>query len=79
MAAMENATENAREMIETLQLQYNKARQAAITKELRRSFQAPKPEASEAGRPIGRLRSAGRIGTDSRLVPSTQRQPFLVA
>ena len=34
MAAMENATENAREMIEFLQLQYNKARQAAITKEL---------------------------------------------
>ncbi|MBK7258882.1 MAG: ATP synthase F1 subunit gamma [Ignavibacteriae bacterium] len=34
MSAMENATENAREMIETLQLQYNKARQAAITKEL---------------------------------------------
>jgi F-type H+-transporting ATPase subunit gamma len=31
---MENATENAREMIETLQLQYNKARQAAITTEL---------------------------------------------
>ena len=34
MAAMDNATENAREMIATLQLQYNKARQAAITKEL---------------------------------------------
>jgi len=34
MAAMENATENANELIETLQLQYNKARQAAITKEL---------------------------------------------
>ena len=34
MAAMENATENASEMINTLQLQYNKARQAAITKEL---------------------------------------------
>jgi F-type H+-transporting ATPase subunit gamma len=34
MAAMENATENAEEMITTLQLQYNKARQAAITKEL---------------------------------------------
>jgi len=34
MAAMENATENAREMIASLQLQYNKARQAAITKEL---------------------------------------------
>jgi F-type H+-transporting ATPase subunit gamma len=34
MAAMENATENAREMIDALQLQYNKARQAAITKEL---------------------------------------------
>jgi F-type H+-transporting ATPase subunit gamma len=34
MAAMENATENARELISSLQLQYNKARQAAITKEL---------------------------------------------
>jgi F-type H+-transporting ATPase subunit gamma len=34
MAAMENATENANEMIEALQLQYNKARQALITKEL---------------------------------------------
>jgi F-type H+-transporting ATPase subunit gamma len=34
MTAMENATENANEMIATLQLQYNKARQAAITKEL---------------------------------------------
>jgi F-type H+-transporting ATPase subunit gamma len=34
MAAMENATENAREMIATLQLSYNKARQAAITTEL---------------------------------------------
>jgi len=34
MAAMENATKNASEMIEDLTLQYNKARQAAITKEL---------------------------------------------
>ena len=34
MAAMDNATENANELISTLQLQYNKARQAAITKEL---------------------------------------------
>jgi F-type H+-transporting ATPase subunit gamma len=34
MAAMENATENANELIEALQLQYNKARQASITKEL---------------------------------------------
>ncbi len=34
MAAMDNATENAEELISTLQLQYNKARQAAITKEL---------------------------------------------
>jgi F-type H+-transporting ATPase subunit gamma len=34
MAAMENATENAQEMISSLQLQYNKARQASITKEL---------------------------------------------
>jgi F-type H+-transporting ATPase subunit gamma len=34
MAAMENATENASELISMLQLQYNKARQASITKEL---------------------------------------------
>jgi F-type H+-transporting ATPase subunit gamma len=34
MAAMENATSNADELISTLQLQYNKARQASITKEL---------------------------------------------
>jgi F-type H+-transporting ATPase subunit gamma len=34
MSAMENATENATEMISSLQLVYNKARQAAITKEL---------------------------------------------
>jgi len=34
MAAMENATENANEMISSLQLSYNKARQASITKEL---------------------------------------------
>jgi len=34
MTAMENATRNADDMIEALQLQYNKARQAAITKEL---------------------------------------------
>jgi len=34
MTAMDNATENADELITTLQLQYNKARQAAITKEL---------------------------------------------
>jgi F-type H+-transporting ATPase subunit gamma len=34
MAAMENATENANEMVRSLQLQYNKARQASITKEL---------------------------------------------
>lgn len=34
MAAMENATENAKEMIRDLTLSYNNARQAAITKEL---------------------------------------------
>ncbi|MFN0159553.1 MAG: ATP synthase F1 subunit gamma [Bacteroidota bacterium] len=34
MAAMENATENASEMISSLQLSYNKARQASITTEL---------------------------------------------
>ena len=34
MAAMDNATENADELISSLQLVYNKARQASITKEL---------------------------------------------
>ena len=34
MTAMENATKNATEMIDRLTLQYNRARQAAITKEL---------------------------------------------
>jgi F-type H+-transporting ATPase subunit gamma len=34
MAAMENATKSADDMIKRLTLQYNKARQASITKEL---------------------------------------------
>ncbi len=34
MTAMDNATGNAKEMISPLTLQYNRARQAAITKEL---------------------------------------------
>lgn len=34
MTAMDNATKNANEMIDKLTLQYNKARQASITKEL---------------------------------------------
>lgn len=34
MTAMENATTNAKEMIRTLNLKYNKERQAAITKEI---------------------------------------------
>ena len=34
MVAMENATENAGEMIKELGLQYNKARQTAITTEI---------------------------------------------
>jgi F-type H+-transporting ATPase subunit gamma len=34
MTAMENATENATDMIQRLTMQYNKARQGAITKEL---------------------------------------------
>jgi F-type H+-transporting ATPase subunit gamma len=34
MVAMQNATENAGKLIEELQLIYNKARQAAITKEI---------------------------------------------
>jgi F-type H+-transporting ATPase subunit gamma len=34
MTAMDNATRNAKEMISNLTLQYNRARQAAITKEL---------------------------------------------
>ena len=34
MTAMEMATENAKEMIRTLNIKYNKERQAAITKEI---------------------------------------------
>ena len=34
MSAMENATKNCKEMIRTLTLKMNKARQAAITTEL---------------------------------------------
>jgi F-type H+-transporting ATPase subunit gamma len=34
MVAMKSASENAKEVIDDLQLSYNKARQAAITKEL---------------------------------------------
>ena len=34
MAAMDNATRNCNEMINTLTLLYNKARQASITSEL---------------------------------------------
>jgi F-type H+-transporting ATPase subunit gamma len=34
MTAMNNATENAKELIRSLTLSYNKARQASITKEL---------------------------------------------
>jgi F-type H+-transporting ATPase subunit gamma len=34
MTAMDNATSNAKEMIAALTLKYNRARQAAITKEL---------------------------------------------
>jgi F-type H+-transporting ATPase subunit gamma len=34
MVAMKNASENAGELIDTLGLSYNKARQAAITREI---------------------------------------------
>jgi F-type H+-transporting ATPase subunit gamma len=34
MVAMDNATENAKEMIEDLTLEYNQARQSAITREI---------------------------------------------
>ncbi len=34
MTAMESATRNTEELVESLTLQYNRARQAAITKEL---------------------------------------------
>jgi F-type H+-transporting ATPase subunit gamma len=34
MVAMRNATENATELLHDLQLNYNKARQAAITREM---------------------------------------------
>jgi len=34
MTAMDSATKNAKDLIKILQLNYNKARQAAITKEI---------------------------------------------
>ena len=34
MTAMESATRNTKDLIESLTLEYNRARQAAITKEL---------------------------------------------
>jgi F-type H+-transporting ATPase subunit gamma len=34
MTAMDSATKNAKDMIDSLTLQYNRARQASITKEL---------------------------------------------
>ena len=34
MQAMDNATSNAEDMISTLELQYNRARQSSITQEL---------------------------------------------
>ncbi|MGA8265209.1 MAG: FoF1 ATP synthase subunit gamma, partial [Ignavibacteriaceae bacterium] len=34
MTAMDNATTNAKELIHTLRIKYNKERQAAITKEI---------------------------------------------
>jgi len=34
MAAMDSATENAKELLRTLNISYNRARQAAITTEL---------------------------------------------
>jgi F-type H+-transporting ATPase subunit gamma len=34
MAAMENASKNAKELVEKLKLEYNKVRQARITMEL---------------------------------------------
>ena len=34
MIAMDNATENAKEIIQELKLEFNKARQAAITTEM---------------------------------------------
>ena len=43
MVAMKSATDNAGKLIDSLQLQYNKARQAAITAKSPRSSAAPKP------------------------------------
>ena len=34
MTAMDSATKNAKDLVSSLQLSYNKARQAAITKEI---------------------------------------------
>jgi F-type H+-transporting ATPase subunit gamma len=48
MSAMENATKNAGQMIKKLTLQYNKQRQAGITKELLEIISGSESQASEA-------------------------------
>ncbi|MCL5033835.1 MAG: ATP synthase F1 subunit gamma [Bacteroidetes bacterium] len=49
MAAMDNASENAFELIQALSLQYNKARQGAITKELLEVVSGAEALTSSAG------------------------------
>ena len=43
MVAMKSATDNAGKLIDSLQLQYNKARQAAITAEIAEIIGGAKP------------------------------------
>ena len=39
---MDTATDNARELLKNLQLEYNRARQTAITQEITRSWPVPR-------------------------------------
>ena len=44
MVAMKAATDNASNLVDDLTLEYNKARQAAITQEIRRNHAAPQAD-----------------------------------
>jgi len=72
MTAMDNATRNAGEMIDRLTLNYNRTRQAAITKELMRS--SPAPRRCEGPRNFGDM-ARNSIGKITQVIGG-RRRPF---
>jgi len=53
--AMEAATKNAKEMIDVLTIQFNKARQEKITKELLDTWRRRRPSARSGGMSTGKI------------------------